>query len=108
MKDVIKELTELHAADKHITLAAFGMLVTKDIELAQEIVTTFAQDFDTSIQMHMQNMINAQLQLNAAHDAISRVLLKHALELLDSVAEDNTATQAEQATADFLSKFKLH
>lgn len=107
--DAIKQLKQAfikqaHADDKMIAFAIFVKELTDDLETAQWIFDEFGHTYEAAAQMHMRNMLDAQLKLNAGMDYAVKQLLTHIATLTDA---DNS-TQAQQATKDLLSKFKLH
>ena len=100
-------IKQAHEQDKMITFAIFVKELAEDLELAQWIYSEFGHCFEAAAQMHMRNMLEAQLKLNAGHDYVITQLLTHIERLAeqDSNAVNNSA---QQATKDLLSKFKLH
>ena len=112
-------IKQAHADNKHITLAIFVKELEDEIEVAAWIADNYAQDYDKHIQMHMANMLEAQLKLNAGSEAVIQHLLKHVAELAgitaDKLEQSSTAhthtsvdAQAKQATDALLAKMRLH
>lgn len=107
-KNVVAQLKQAfikqaHTQDKMITLAIFVKELNEDLEVAQHIVAEYAHDFPQYVQMHMKNMLEAQLKLNAGTDCIVKELLQHVEQLAQDDSED-TLAQAMQA----INKAKLH
>ena len=103
-------IKQAHEQSKLITLALFVKELEDDVEVAQHIAQTYGHDYDTHIQMHMHNMLDAQLKRNAGMDVILQLLLAHA-EQQDTQAHTQAHsidTQAQQATDALLSKLRLH
>ena len=109
-------IKQAHNDNKMITLAIFVKELEDDLEVAQWIADNYAQDFAQHIQMHMANMLEAQLKINAGSSAVIEELLKHVAELagagnLDITSAVSASTvdkQAKQATDALLSKLRLH
>lgn len=94
-------IKQAHEQDKMITLAIFVKELEENLEVAQFICAEYAHEFPQYVQMHMKNMLEAQLKMNAGADCIVKELLKH----VETLATDTTA---EQETQNLLNKFKLH
>ena len=106
-------IKQAHPQNKMITLAIFVKELEDELEVANWIATNYAHEYEQHIQMHMKNMLEAQLKLNAGADCIMRELLKHVEELAEHLGADTVRThsideQAEQATKDLLNKLRLH
>jgi len=111
-------ITQAHADNKHITLAIFVKELDDDIEVANWIAQQFGADYTPAIQMHMRNMIDARLKLNAGQDAVIKHLLENVAEAMGITATEledkikapaqDVGTQAKQATDALLSKLRLH
>jgi hypothetical protein len=101
-------IAQAHASNKMITLAIFVKELEDDIEVAEWIASNYAHEYEQHLQLHMQNMLDAQLKLNAGHDAVIKTLLQHINELAGDDATQDVTSVAKHATDTLLSKFKLH
>lgn len=110
-------IQQAHEQNPMITLAIFVKELEDELEVAQWIADNYAQDYEQHIQMHMANMLEAQLKLNAGASAVMDTLLQHVAELAGSAELDITQhivnaqpadLQAKQATDALLSKLRLH
>lgn len=94
-------IKQAHEQDKMVTLAIFVKELEDDLEVAQHIVSEYAHEYAQYIQMHMKNMLEAQLKLNAGAGCIVNELVKH----LDTLATDDDAMQSAM---EAINKAKLH
>lgn len=106
-------IQQAHTQNKAITLAIFVKELEDEVEVAQWIATNYAHEYEQHVQLHMANMLEAQLKLNAGADCIIKELLKHVEELATHLGNDASGLhsvdeQAEQATNALLSKLRLH
>jgi hypothetical protein len=107
-------IAQAHEQNTMITLAIFVKELEDELEVAQWIYDNYANDYAQHLQMHMANMLEAQLKLNAGSAVVMEQLLKHVTELAGAGELDvtqhitNADTQAKQATDALLSKLRLH
>jgi len=97
-------IKQAHEQDKMVTLALFVKELEDEIEVAQHIVSEYAHDFPQHVQLHMKNMLEAQLKLNAGASVIVTALLEHVAELANE--DDNKAAQTAAMAA--INKAMLH
>jgi hypothetical protein len=107
-------IKQAHEQSTMITLAIFVKELEDELEVAQWIYDNYAKDYAEHMQMHMANMLEAQLKLNAGSAVVMDTLLKHVTDLAGAGELDitqhitNADTQAKQATDALLSKLRLH
>ena len=87
--------------------------------MAQWIAEHYAHDYAEHIQMHMRNMLEAQVKLNAGTNTVLQYIVTNvaeaqgldAEELLNKIkapAQQDVEQQAQQATQALLTKMRLH
>lgn len=104
-QQLIKALIkQAHADDKMIVIALFVKLLEEDLETAQWILDEYGHTYEAAQQLHMRNMLQGQLMLNAGADVLISALLAH----MEQLAAQGGSNTAQQATDALLSKFKLH
>lgn len=96
-------IKQAHAQDKMIAFAIFVKELEEDLETAQWIFDEFGHEFEAAMQMHMKNMMQGQLMLNAGLDYSVKTLLKH----IEALATDGN-TDAMAAAMQAIDKAKMH
>jgi hypothetical protein len=97
-------IKQAHAQQPIITLAIFVKELDDDVEMSAWILEQYGHDYDEATQMHMRNMLDAQIKMNAGTSVILEQILAH----VANNATDNVETQAQEATNALLSKMRLH